>query len=130
MIDHDNILPLLSAICFPRFSLICINIQNKWEYIIRNSLSLSITDFRFFKMFKFLQCYHQVFIVSHFLGYWNELASDWHQLFKVFSKDFLFFCYFGKMNAFKHVFGTFLWIKNSGSIANIWTVENRAMGSI
>ena len=46
----------------------------------------------------------------------------WQQkLFKVFSKECLFFCYFEKMNDFKYAFGTSSWIKNSGSIANIWT---------
>ena len=115
---------------FLQFILICINIEIKWEYIVRNSLTLSTTDFWFLKVFKFLQCYHQVFIVFHYLGCWNELASDWHQLFKVFSKEFLFFCYFWKMNDFKHAFGTSLWIKNSGSIANIWTFENTTIGII
>ena len=102
--------------CFLQFSLICINTENKWEYMVRNSLCLSLTNFCFLKIFKFLQCYHQAFIVFHCLGYWNEFVSDWHQLFKVFSKEFLFFCYFEKMNDVKHAFGTSSWIKNSGSI--------------
>ena len=77
-----------------------------------------------------LQCYHQAFIVFHCLGYWNHFVSDWHRFFKVFCKNLLFFCYFGKMNGFKHVLETSSWIKNSGSIANIWTYENTAIGSI
>ena len=135
MIDHDIHLikhfeHFVSAIHFLQFSLICINIENTWGYMERNSLSLSTTYFWFLKVFKFLQCYHQIFIVFPYLGYWNELASDWHQLFKVFSKEFLFFCYFGKMNDFKHVFEASLWIKPHGSIVNIWTFESKTIGSI
>ena len=77
-----------------------------------------------------LQWYHQAFIVFHCLGYWNHFVSDWHRLFKVFCKDLLFFCYFEKMNGFKHVLETSSWIKNSDSIATIWTYENTAIGSI
>ena len=98
--------------------------------MVRSSLSLSATDFWFLKVFKFLECYHQVILVFCCLGYWNELTPDWHQLFKLFPKEFLFFCYFEKMNDFKHTFGTYSWIKNSGCIANIWTFENTTIGSI
>ena len=52
------------------------------------------------------------------------------QLFKVFCKEFLFFCYFEKMNDSKHAFGTSSWIKNSGSIANIWRFEITTIGNI
>ena len=90
----------------------------------------SFQIFLAFERFQILQCYHHVFIVFHCLGCWNEIASDWHQLFKTFSKEFLFFCYFEKMSDFKHAFGTSSWIKNSGNIANIWKFENAAIGSI
>ena len=73
--------------------------------------------FLIFEVLKFLQCYHQVFIVFHCLGYWNELASDWRQLFKVFSKEFVFFCCFEKMNDFKNAFGTSSCIKNKKMVA-------------
>ena len=106
---------------FLQLIFICINIKIKWEYIVRNSLTLSTTDFWFLKVFKFLQCYHQVFIVFHYLGCWNELASDWHQLFKVFSKEFLFFCYFWKLDDFKHAFGT---SRNSPWYLNIQVTLN------
>ena len=89
--------------------------------MVRNSPTLSTTNFWFLKVSKFLQCSYHVYIVFHFLGYRNEMASHWYQLLKAFCEEFLFFCNLEKMNDFKHAFGTSSWFKNSGSIASIWT---------
>ena len=56
------------------------------------------------------------------------VASDNNSYSKYSRKSF--FCYFEKMNDSKHDFGTSSWIKNSDSIANIWTFENTTTGII
>ena len=58
------------------------------------------------------------------------VVSDNQKLFNLFFKECLFFCYFEKMNDFKYAFGTSSWFKNSVSIANIWTFDKTAIGSI
>ena len=100
LIDHDIHMMKHFVTYF-----LCYTFSSVYSYMYKyrksaRLISLSSTDSWFLKVFKFLQCYHQAYIVFHCLGYWNELVSDWHQLFKVLSKEFLFFCYFERMNDF------------------------------
>ena len=115
MTDHD--IPLIK-----HFVTYCLyyTFSSVYSYMYKYRKWLRVHSKQFSQskrqVFKFLQSYHQFFVVFHCLGCWNELASDWYQLFKVFSKEFIFLCYFWKMNDLNHAFGTSSWNKNSGSL--------------
>ena len=120
LIDHDiHLIKHFLTFC------LCHTFSSVYSYICINIQHFKHTRFvLFLKVFKCLQCYHHVFVLCRCLGYWNEMASVKGRIRRVtsviqsISKEFLFFCYFDKMNDFKTCLRE---LKNSGSIVNIWT---------